>query len=216
MEWKDFLNKEKELDYYKSLHEKVMEEYQKYTVYPPYHLIYNAFKLTPFDQVKVVIVGQDPYHEFNQATGLAFSVNKRVALPPSLQNIYKELENEYNVKINQDGDLSYLARQGVLLLNRTLTVREHEANSHQSFGYDILLNHVIEALNKDDKPKVFILWGSFARSLKSMITNPNHLILESSHPSPLSAYRGFFGNNHFIKTNEFLKSHNLEEIRWIK
>lgn len=216
MEWKDFLNKEKELDYYKSLHEKVMEEYQKYTVYPPYHLIYNAFKLTPFDQVKVVIVGQDPYHEFNQATGLAFSVNKGVALPPSLQNIYKELENEYNVKINQDGDLSYLARQGVLLLNRTLTVREHEANSHQSFGYDILLNHVIEALNKDDKPKVFILWGSFARSLKSMITNPNHLILESSHPSPLSAYRGFFGNNHFIKTNEFLKSHNLEEIRWIK
>ena len=216
MEWKDFLNKEKELDYYKSLHEKVMEEYQKYTVYPPYHLIYNAFKLTPFDQVKVVIVGQDPYHEFNQATGLAFSVNKGVALPPSLQNIYKELENEYNVKINQDGDLSYLAMQGVLLLNRTLTVREHEANSHQSFGYDILLNHVIEALNKDDKPKVFILWGSFARSLKSMITNPNHLILESSHPSPLSAYRGFFGNNHFIKTNEFLKSHNLEEIRWIK
>ncbi len=216
MEWKDFLNKEKELDYYKSLHEKVMEEYQKYTVYPPYHLIYNAFKLTPFDQVKVVIVGQDPYHEFNQATGLAFSVNKGVALPPSLQNIYKELENEYNVKINQDGDLSYLAKQGVLLLNRTLTVREHEANSHQSFGYDILLNHVIEALNKDDKPKVFILWGSFARSLKSMITNPNHLILESSHPSPLSAYRGFFGNNHFIKTNEFLKSHNLEEIRWIK
>lgn len=216
MEWKDFLNKEKELDYYKSLHEKVMEEYQKYTVYPPYHLIYNAFKLTPFDQVKVVIVGQDPYHEFNQATGLAFSVNKGVALPPSLQNIYKELENEYNVKINQDGDLSYLARQGVLLLNRTLTVREHEANSHQSFGYDILLNHVIEALNKDDKPKVFILWGSFARSLKSMITNPNHLILESSHPSPLSAYRGFFGNNHFIKTNKFLKSHNLEEIRWIK
>lgn len=216
MEWKDFLNKEKELDYYKSLHEKVMEEYQKYTVYPPYHLIYNAFKLTPFDRVKVVIVGQDPYHEFNQATGLAFSVNKGVALPPSLQNIYKELENEYNVKINQDGDLSYLAKQGVLLLNRTLTVREHEANSHQSFGYDILLNHVIEALNKDDKPKVFILWGSFARSLKSMITNPNHLILESSHPSPLSAYRGFFGNNHFIKTNEFLKSHNLEEIRWIK
>ncbi len=216
MEWKDFLNKEKELDYYKSLHEKVMEEYQKYTVYPPYHLIYNAFKLTPFDQVKVVIVGQDPYHEFNQATGLAFSVNKGVALPPSLQNIYKELENEYNVKINQDGDLSYLAKQGVLLLNRTLTVREHEANSHQSFGYDTLLNHVIEALNKDDKPKVFILWGSFARSLKSMITNPNHLILESSHPSPLSAYRGFFGNNHFIKTNEFLKSHNLEEIRWIK
>lgn len=216
MEWKDFLNKEKELDYYKSLHEKVMEEYQKYTVYPPYHLIYNAFKLTPFDQVKVVIVGQDPYHEFNQATGLAFSVNKGVALPPSLQNIYKELENEYNVKINQDGDLSYLAKQGVLLLNRTLTVREHEANSHQSFGYDILLNHVIEALNKDDKPKVFILWGSFARSLKSMITNPNHLILQSSHPSPLSAYRGFFGNNHFIKTNEFLKSHNLEEIRWIK
>lgn len=216
MEWKDFLNKEKELDYYKSLHEKVMEEYQKYTVYPPYHLIYNAFKLTPFNQVKVVIVGQDPYHEFNQATGLAFSVNKGVALPPSLQNIYKELENEYNVKINQDGDLSYLAKQGVLLLNRTLTVREHEANSHQSFGYDILLNHVIEALNKDDKPKVFILWGSFARSLKSMITNPNHLILESSHPSPLSAYRGFFGNNHFIKTNEFLKSHNLEEIRWIK
>ena len=216
MEWKDFLNKEKELDYYKSLHEKVMEEYQKYTVYPPYHLIYNAFKLTPFDQVKVVIVGQDPYHEFNQATGLAFSVNKGVALPPSLQNIYKELENEYNVKINQDGDLSYLAKQGVLLLNRTLTVREHEANSHQSFGYDILLNHVIEALNKDDKPKVFILWGSFARSLKSMITNPNHLILESSHPSPLSAYRGFFGNNHFIKTNEFLKSHNLEEIHWIK
>ena len=216
MEWKDFLNKEKELEYYKILHEKVMEEYQKYTVYPPYHLIYNAFKLTPFDQVKVVIVGQDPYHEFNQATGLAFSVNKGVALPPSLQNIYKELENEYNVKINQDGDLSYLAKQGVLLLNRTLTVREHEANSHQSFGYDILLNHVIEALNKDDKPKVFILWGSFARSLKSMITNPNHLILESSHPSPLSAYRGFFGNNHFIKTNEFLKSHNLEEIRWIK
>ena len=216
MEWKDFLNKEKELDYYKSLHEKVMEEYQKYTVYPPYHLIYNAFKLTPFDQVKVVIVGQDPYHEFNQATGLAFSVNKGVALPPSLQNIYKELENEYNVKINQDGDLSYLAKQGVLLLNRTLTVREHEANSHQSFGYDILLNHVIEALNKDDKPKVFILWGSFARSLKSMITNPNHLILQSSHPSPLSAYRGFFGNIHFINTNEFLKSHNLEEILWIK
>lgn len=214
--WNEFFAKERDLPYYQKMHEKVMQEYKDRVIYPPYHDILNAFKLTPLKSTNAIIIGQDPYHEKGQAMGLAFSVPKDKELPPSLKNIYQEIGNEYHQEVNQDGDLTYLAKQGVLLLNRTLTVREHQANSHQDYGYDILLMHVMEVLNKEESPKVFLLWGSFAISLRKYITNPKHLILTSPHPSPLSAYRGFFGNNHFIKANEFLRKNNLPEIKWIK
>ncbi len=214
--WKQFFDEERNKPYYKQLHEKVMSEYQQYIVYPPYNLILNAFKLTPFNRVKVVLIGQDPYHNPYQAMGLSFSVPEGVPLPPSLINIYKEIENEYHVKLNQSGDLTYLAQQGVLLLNAILTVRKNQPSSHKDYGYDKLLENVITLLDNDNSPKVFLLWGNFAKSLTKYIHNKNHLILTSAHPSPLSAYNGFFGNNHFIKCNEFLISHNLEPINWIK
>jgi len=214
--WKEFFNEERQKPYYISLHEKVMSEYNRYIIYPPYPLILNAFKLTPFDQVKVIIIGQDPYHNPNQAMGLCFSVPEGVEPPPSLVNIFKEIGNEYHTNIKQNGDLTYLAKQGVLLLNAILTVRKNQPSSHKDYGYEKLLENVIRKLDEDNSPKVFLLWGNFARSLVKFIHNPVHLILQSSHPSPLSAYNGFFGNNHFIKTNEFLKSHNLQIIDWIK
>lgn len=214
--WKEFFNEERIKPYYISLHEKVMDEYKRYIIYPPYPLILNAFKLTPFDQVKVIIIGQDPYHNPNQAMGLCFSVPEGVEPPPSLVNIFKEIGNEYHTSIKQNGDLTYLAKQGVLLLNAILTVRKNQPSSHKDYGYEKLLENVIRKLDKDNSPKVFLLWGNFARSLVKFIHNPTHLILQSSHPSPLSAYNGFFGNNHFIKTNEFLESHNLKIINWIK
>ncbi len=214
--WKEFFEEQRALPYYQSLHEKVMEDYKNFTVYPPYPLILNAFRLTPFDQVKVVIMGQDPYHNPNQAMGLAFSVPDSEMIPPSLINIYKEIGEEYGVTVRQGGDLTYLARQGVLLLNSLLTVRKNQPLSHQNYGYEELIARVITALDQDDRPKVFLLWGGSARSVMKYLHNPRHLILTSAHPSPLSAYHGFFGNNHFKKTNEFLIDHGLEPIVWYR
>lgn len=213
--WKEFFDQERKLPYYLDLKNRVDFEYQNYVCYPPYNLILNAFKLTPFNQVKVVIMGQDPYHNPNQAMGLSFSVPKGEVLPPSLKNIFKEIEVEFGKKMNNNGDLTYLANQGVLLLNALLSVRKNSPLSHQNFGYEILIENVIKFLNQDNRPKVFILWGNSAKKIMKFINNPRHLILCSAHPSPLSAYNGFFGNNHFIKVNEFLKENGLEEINWI-
>jgi uracil-DNA glycosylase len=215
MDWNLFLSNESLKDYYKNLMTFVDNEYSKYTCYPAKENIFNAFKLTEYNNVKVVILGQDPYHEPNQAHGLAFSVlcDK---LPPSLKNIYKEMSTDLNVEINQDGNLEYLARQGVLLLNTTLTVREGEAASHFCKGWEILTDNVIKELNNSTNPIVFILWGNNARKKKSLITNPNHYIIESAHPSPLSVRHGFFGSKPFSKCNDFLKSKNINEIKWIK
>ena len=214
--WEQFFKEENKKEYFKELIKKVKKEYEENIVYPPFDLMFNAYKLTPFNNVKVIIIGQDPYHNPHQAMGLAFSVPEDVKIPPSLVNIYKEISREYNVTLNQNGDLTYLAKQGVFLLNSLLSVRENEPMSHKDFGYDTLIKNTIIALDKDDTPKVFILWGGNAKKSMKYIKNPNHLVLTSSHPSPLSAYNGFFGNDHFIKTNEFLKSNDREIINWIK
>ncbi len=215
MEWIDFIEEEKNKDYYKILKEKVDEEYKNYLCHPDYDNIFNAFKMTKYNDVKVVILGQDPYHEPNQAHGLSFSVLCK-KLPPSLVNIYKEMSSDLGVEVNQDGDLSYLAKQGVLLLNTTLTVRDGLAFSHKNFGWEIFTDNVIKELNKNNNPIVFILWGSPATKKKKLLNNPNHLIIESAHPSPLSAYRGFFGSKPFSKTNIFLEEKGINKINWIK
>lgn len=215
MEWKDFIEQEKKKDYFIKLMDFVNKEYETYKCYPKYEQIFYAFERTSLANTKVVILGQDPYHEENQAHGLAFSVlcDK---LPPSLVNIYKEMEEDLGIKINQDGNLTYLADQGVLLLNTSLSVREHEANSHSKHGWEKFTDNCLKLLNEIDKPIVFILWGSNAISKKKYLSNPNHLILTSPHPSPLSSYRGFFGSHPFSKTNEFLKLHHEKEIIWNK
>lgn len=215
MDFELFLNNEMKKEYFKTLSDFVDREYENYTCYPSKENIYNALKLTPLDKVKVVILGQDPYHEPNQAHGLAFSVlcDK---LPPSLKNIYKEMKSDLGMDVNQDGNLEYLARQGVLLLNTTLTVREGKALSHYGKGWETFTDNIIKEIDKCNNPIVFILWGNNARSKMKFLTNPNHLIIESAHPSPLSAYHGFFGSKPFSKTNEFFKENNLEEIKWIK
>lgn len=214
MNWRDFILEESKKEYYKSLMKKVDEEYEKYTCFPEYDNIFNAFNLTPLDETKVVILGQDPYHEINQAHGLAFSVlcDK---LPPSLKNIYKEMYTDLGAKHNNNGDLTYLARQGVLLLNTTLTVREGMANSHSKFGWQTFTDNAIKELDKVNTPMVFILWGNNAREKKKFITNKNHYVIESAHPSPLSANRGFFGTKPFSRTNDILKKNNLKEIDWL-
>lgn len=215
MEWKDFIDKERDKEYYSKLKELVDQEYNHYLCHPDYKKIYHAFSATPLNKVKVVILGQDPYHEVNQAHGLAFSVLCS-KIPPSLVNIYKEMETDLGVEVRQDGNLDYLAKQGVLLLNTILTVRDGKALAHQGFGWEIFTDNVIRFLNTLNQPIVFILWGSNAISKKSLLNNPNHLILTSPHPSPLSAYRGFFGSRPFSKTNDFLMKHNLEPICWVK
>ncbi len=214
MNWCDFILEESKKEYYKSLMKKVDDEYEKYTCFPKYENIFNAFNLTPLEETKVVILGQDPYHEINQAHGLAFSVlcDK---LPPSLKNIYKEMYTDLGFRHSDNGNLTYLAGQGVLLLNTTLTVREGLANSHSKFGWQTFTDNAIKELDKVDKPMVFILWGNNAREKKQFITNKNHYVIESAHPSPLSANRGFFGTKPFSRTNEILKKNNLKEIDWL-
>ncbi len=215
MLWEDFIKSESEKEYYKELKNKVTEAYNKNICYPPYKNIFHALTLTKIDDVKVVILGQDPYHEPNQAHGLAFSVLCE-KIPPSLINIYKEMATDLNRSFSQDGNLEYLAKQGVLLLNSTLTVTKGQAYSHSSFGWEIFTDNILKMLNTIDRPMVFILWGNPAIRKKVYLTNPNHLILTSAHPSPLSAYRGFFGSKPFSKTNEYLRKNGLSEIKWIK
>lgn len=200
--------------YYKELFRFVKEEYARYVVYPPAEDIFNAFHLTPLSEVKVVILGQDPYHNEGQAHGLCFSVQPGTEIPPSLQNIYQELRDDLGCTIPDNGFLEKWAKQGVLMLNTVLTVRAHQANSHQGHGWEQFTDAVIQAVNQKDAPVVFLLWGRPAQQKRAMLTNPKHLVLEAPHPSPLSAYRGFFGCRHFSKANEFLKMNGLEPIDW--
>ena len=201
--------------YYKKLYEFVKEEYSRTTVYPPADDIFNALHLTPLGEVKVLILGQDPYHNEHQAHGLSFSVlPDQKDLPPSLQNIYKELHDDIGCSIPNHGYLEKWAKQGVLLLNTVLTVRAHQANSHQGKGWEQFTDAVISAVNEQNRPVVYMLWGRPAQSKIPMLTNPNHLILKAPHPSPLSAYRGFFGCRHFSQANDFLESHGIEKIDW--
>ena len=200
--------------YYKDLYQKVLQEYRTTKVFPPADDIFNAFHLTPLSEVKVVILGQDPYHNDGQAHGLCFSVQPGTDIPPSLVNIYQELQNDLGCYIPNNGYLEKWAKQGVLLLNTVLTVRAHQANSHRGIGWEQFTDAVIRILNEQDRPIVFLLWGSPARAKKAMLNNPNHLVLEAPHPSPLSAYRGFFGCRHFSRTNQFLEAHGIAPVDW--
>lgn len=211
--WDEVLDKEFSQDYYKTLREFLKKEYSQFIIYPNMYDIFNCFKLTPFQDVKVLILGQDPYHGAGQAHGLCFSVKDGVAPPPSLKNIYKELCADVNFKNTAKGNLTAWAEQGVLLLNTVLTVRENSPRSHKNKGWEILTDNVIKALNNHEKPIVFMLWGSDAKGKKSLITNKKHLILESAHPSPLSAYN-FLGCKHFSKANDFLIQNGLKPINW--
>lgn len=201
-------------DKYKTLETFLNEEYQNKIIYPKQENIYNALKLTSYSDVKVVIIGQDPYHEPNQAHGLAFSVLEGVKLPPSLKNIYKEIENDLGVKMSGSGNLTNWASQGVLLLNNVLTVREHEANSHKGKGWEFVTDKIVEKLNERDDMIIFVFWGNNAKGKQKLITNPNHIVLTAPHPSPLSAYQGFFGCGHFSKINEILTNNNHKSINW--
>lgn len=212
--WDNILKPEFESKNYLKIHDFIEEEYLLTTCYPPMSNIFNAFKYTPYDKVKVVILGQDPYHELGQAHGLCFSVQKGVAPPPSLINIYKELHSDLNIDIPNHGCLECWAKNGVLLLNTVLTVREGMANSHKKCGWQIFTDNVIKKLNEREKPIVFILWGNNAKAKKKYITNPNHFIIESVHPSPLSAYNGFYGSKPFSRANDFLKSIGTEPVDW--
>ena len=214
--WSEFFKEIQSEEFCESLNKFLNKEYQDYTCYPPRELLFNAFKLTPLDKVKVVIVGQDPYHEPGQAMGLSFSVPQGVKVPPSLINIYKEIAQEYNCKMDMSsGDLTYLAKQGVLLLNSILSVRAHQALSHNNEEYRLFLSKVLDVLDHQKQPIVFLLWGGPARKLKAYLHNPDHLILECIHPSPLAAnHGGWFGNNHFKKANEYLINHHSLPIDW--
>lgn len=212
--WAKALAGEFRKPYYKKLFEKVGEEYRTHRVYPPADEIFNAFHFTPLEQVKAVILGQDPYHGEGQAQGLCFSVRPGVEIPPSLINIYKELEDDLGCYIPNNGCLEKWARQGVLLLNTVLTVRAHQANSHRDIGWEEFTDAAIRVLNQQDRPIVFLLWGRPAQMKKEMLNNPRHLILEAPHPSPLSAFRGFFGCRHFSRTNAFLEKNGVEPIDW--
>lgn len=213
-DWDLALKDEFEKDYFIKIEEFIDEEYRTKTIYPPYEDIFNAFKLTPLANVKVVILGQDPYHEEGQAHGLAFSTPDGRPIPRSLKNIFKEINAEYDYPIPDSGCLEKWAKQGVFLLNTVLTVEESKANSHSKCGWQTFTDNVIRLLDGDDNPKVFLLWGKQAEKKKELITNSNHLVLITSHPSPFSARRGFLGSNHFKSANEFLKENDLEEIDW--
>ena len=200
--------------YYRELYKKVKEEYATHMIFPPSNEVFSAFELTPLADVKVVILGQDPYHNVGQAHGLCFSVKPDVEIPPSLVNIYKELHDDLGCYIPNNGYLVKWEKQGVLMLNTVLTVRAHQANSHRGIGWEEFTNAAIRVLNEQDRPIVFILWGSPAQRKKEMLNNPKHLILEAPHPSPLSAYRGFFGSKPFSQTNAFLEKNGLTPIDW--
>lgn len=216
--WQDLFSSIEKKDYFSEIKTFVEKEYNEFICYPPKELIFNAFKQCNKDDLKVVIIGQDPYHEPNQAMGLCFSVPEGVKIPPSLKNIIREIEDEYNVvNFTNSGDLTYLANQGCLLLNALLTVREHEPMSHNIKQYSLFLKDVLQYINNIDRPIVFMLWGGPARKLKKFLNNPNHLILEANHPSPLSANRGgWFGCNHFKIANKFLLENNGETIEWLE
>ncbi len=201
---------------FKKFYNMIMNEYDKKVIYPPKDYIFNALKLTSYKDTKVVIVGQDPYHGEHQAHGLSFSVQKGVKLPPSLQNIYKELESDLGVPPRSDGDLTGWAKQGVLMLNAVLTVEKDKAASHRNLGWEPMTDYIIKTLNKKEDPVVFILWGNFAKEKAKLITNPNHYIIISPHPSPFSAYSGFFGSKPFSKTNDYLVNKGLTPIDWSK
>lgn len=213
-DWEPALKAEFAKPYYRELYSKVRAAYGKEVVYPPADEIFQAYHLTALSDVKVVILGQDPYHEEGQAHGLCFSVKENVAVPPSLVNIYKELHDDIGFEIPRHGYLEKWARQGVLLLNTVLTVRAHAANSHKGYGWEQFTDATIRILNEQDRPIVYLLWGRNAREKKAMLDNPKQLVLEAAHPSPLSAYNGFFGCKHFSKTNEFLQANNIEPIDW--
>lgn len=213
-DWSDELKEEYKKPYYKELYNKVNEEYARTKVFPPADDIFNAFHLTPLANVKCVIIGQDPYHGENQAHGLCFSVKPGVEIPPSLVNIYKELEDDLGCYIPNNGYLVKWAQQGVLMLNNVLTVRAHQAASHQGIGWEQFTDAAMDILNKQDRPIVFLLWGRPAQMKAAKLNNPNHLILKAPHPSPLSAYRGFFGCKHFSQANAFLEEHGIEPIDW--
>ena len=213
-DWLEPLSVEFKKPYYRELYKKVKHEYETRRVFPEADDIFNAFQFTPLSRVKVVILGQEPYHNYGQAHGLCFSVKPDVEIPPSLVNIYQELHDDLGCDIPNNGYLKKWADQGVMLLNTVLKVRAHAANSHQGIGWETFTDAAIKILNEQDRPMVFLLWGRPAQNKKSMLTNPKHLILEAPHPSPLSAFRGFFGCRHFSKTNEYLKANGLEPIDW--
>lgn len=213
-DWKDALSAEFSKEYYKKLFLFVRDEYKRDTIYPKADDIFNAFHLTPLANVKVVILGQDPYHNEGQAHGLCFSVQKGVEIPPSLVNIYKELHDDLGCPIPHHGNLTSWAEQGVLLLNTVLTVKAHRAASHQGMGWEQFTDAAIRAVETLDRPVVYILWGRPAAQKKKMITNPKHLVLEAPHPSPLSAYRGFFGSRPFSQANDFLKKNGVSPVDW--
>lgn len=213
--WKEVLADEFDAPYFQNLTAQVRQEYAAHACYPPGKLIFNAFDLCPFDQVRVVIIGQDPYHEPGQAMGLSFSVPQGVTMPPSLVNIYKEISADLSVPMPTSGDLTGWAKQGVLLLNATLTVRAHQANSHQRLGWSVFTDAAIKALSERREHLVFMLWGGFARSKKALIDTSRHLVLESVHPSPLSANRGgWFGQHQFSRCNAYLEAQGMEPIKW--
>ncbi len=213
-DWDSLLKDEYNKDYFKNLEKFVLKEYNAKTIYPKINEVYNAFRYTSFNDIKVVIIGQDPYHGENQAEGLCFSVKKGVQKPPSLVNIFKELHDDLGYAIPKNGSLVSWTKEGVLLLNAVLTVEKDKAASHKGKGWEIFTDEVIKIINKKDTPVVFILWGSYARSKKELITNKKHFIIESAHPSPLSAHNGFFGSRPFSRTNNFLIEHGLKPINW--
>lgn len=216
MNWEDVMQQEFKNGTLGPIRDQLEKAYQTSTVYPAKENIFKALEMTPLDQVKVVILGQDPYHGPNQAQGYSFSVPRGQRIPPSLANIYKELSHEYQMPIQRSGDLSDWASQGVLLLNSILSVEQGKPMSHAHFGWQKFTDDILKVLNEQDQPIVFLLWGSQARKAKQFLTNPNHLVLESPHPSPLSASKGFFGNGHFMRANEFLQAHGSTPVDWTR
>lgn len=214
MNWETLMKQEFERGVLGPIREKLEKAYETGTVYPAKENLFRALEMTPLDQVKVVILGQDPYHGPNQAQGFSFSVPASQKIPPSLVNIYKEIEHEYGQPVRRSGDLSDWAQQGVLLLNTILSVEQGKPLSHSGFGWQTFTDDILKTLNESEQPIVFLLWGAQARAAKSLLTNPNHLVLESPHPSPFSANKGFFGNGHFQKANAYLEENGLEPIAW--